>query len=199
MSEPAIQPAASVILLRRDGAQPAVLMGQRGKGAVFMPSKHVFPGGRVDAADLGGPTVLDPLCLRRLGQHLPQGGPQPGQLVACARRELREETGLVLPPQAGLRFIFRAITPPGGTRRFDARFFLAEATDIAGDLEDFSGAEDELSHLHWVTLEQARRLDLPFITEIVLAELRALLRGQEQPGVPFFDNSGPVPTFRRLV
>jgi hypothetical protein len=40
---------------------------------------------------------------------------------------------------------------------------------------------------------------LPFITEIVLAELRALLAGHDQQGVPFFDNSGPVPTFRRIT
>jgi 8-oxo-dGTP pyrophosphatase MutT (NUDIX family) len=119
--------------------------------------------------------------------------------VACAQRELREETSLTLPPTAPLRFIFRAITPPGSPRRFDARFFLADADHINSPLEDFSGAEDELSHLHWVSLEETRRLDLPFITEIVLAELRALLAGHDQPGVPFFDNSGPVPTFRRII
>ena len=43
-----------------------------------------------------------------------------------------------------------------------------------------------------------RALDLPFITEVVLAEVTALLDGQPQAGVPFFDNSGDVPTFRRL-
>jgi 8-oxo-dGTP pyrophosphatase MutT (NUDIX family) len=101
-------------------------------------------------------------------------------------------------PAGRKRCVRRAITPPGSPRRFDARFFLADAADIDGPLEDFSGAEDELSHLHWVSLDETRTLDLPFITEIVLAELRALLAGHEQPGVPFFDNSGPVPTFRRI-
>ena len=120
-------------------------------------------------------------------------------LVACVRRELHEETSLSLPPTAPLRFIFRAITPQGSPRRFDARFFLADANHIDGALDDFSGAEDELSHLHWVALDETRTLDLPFITEIVLAELRALLAGHDQQGVPFFDNSGPVPTFRRIT
>lgn len=98
-----------------------------------------------------------------------------------------------------MRFVFRAITPPGRSRRFDARFYLAPAQAVEGDLDDFSAASDELGHLHWIGLAQARALDLPFITEVVLAEVTALLRGQDQPGVPFFDNSGTVPTFRRIV
>ncbi len=73
---------------------------------------------------------------------------------------------------------------------------------MAGDIDDFSAASDELSHLHWIALDRVRTLDLPFITEVVLAEVGALLRqgpGGAGPGVPFFDNSGPVPTFRRLA
>ena len=48
-------------------------------------------------------------------------------------------------------------------------------------------------------LDLGRALDLPFITEVVLAEV-AVLAGTEgpPPPVPFFDNSGPVPTFRRI-
>ena len=198
MSDVPITPAASVVLVRRGGAG-RVLMGQRGAGAVFMPSKYVFPGGRVDKSDHSDALGLAPQCVTRLGQHLLPASPTPAALVACVRRELREETSLSLSPTAPLRFIFRAITPPGSPRRFDARFFLADADHINGALEDFSGAEDELSHLHWVSLEETRSLDLPFITEIVLAELRALLAGHDQPGVPFFDNSGPVPTFRRIT
>ena len=66
-------------------------------------------------------------------------------------------------------------------------------------IEDFSAAEDELSHLHWIGLDAVRTLDLPFITEVVLAEVTTLLAGIDQPGVPFFDNSGSVPTFRRIA
>lgn len=195
MPEAPINAAASLVLLR-DGA---VLMGQRGAGAVFMPSKYVFPGGRVDPGDHADFAGLSETCLRRLGQHVPPDAPTAHGLAACARRELVEETGLSLAPTARLRFIFRAITPPGGPRRFDARFFLADAGDVQGAPDDFSRAEDELSHLHWVPLAETRGLDLPFVTEIVLAELRAMLAGHDQHGVPFFDNSGTVPTFRRLV
>jgi 8-oxo-dGTP pyrophosphatase MutT (NUDIX family) len=198
MSDVPITPAASVVLVRRGGAG-RVLMGQRGAGAVFMPSKYVFPGGRVDSGDHSDTVSLSSACQARLGQHLLPTSPPPAALVACVRRELHEETSLSLPPTAPLRFIFRAITPPGSPRRFDSRFFLADANHIEGALDDFSGAEDELSHLHWVALDETRTLDLPFITEIVLAELRALLAGHDQQGVPFFDNSGPVPTFRRIT
>ncbi len=193
MSDVPIHAAASMILVR---GGDHVLMGQRGHAAIFMPSKYVFPGGRVDPGDHADITGLSGQCLARLEQNTPA---DPSALLGCAIRELHEETGLSLSATAHLRFIFRAITPPGSPRRFDARFFLADAADVVGALDDFAQAEDELSHLHWVKLSDTRALDLPFITEIVLAELRAHLQGHDQPGVPFFDNSGAVPTFRRLL
>lgn len=197
-------------------------MGQRGHAAAFMPSKFVFPGGAVDAGDAHVPLArpLPPACAARLAST---EGPTPEALAAAAIRELFEETGLalgqpglwpaaapegwhtfaargVLPDAQGLQFVFRAITPPGRSRRFDARFFLADAAGLAGDPDDFSAASDELSHLHWIALAEVRRLDLPFITEVVLAEVGALLRSGPSPaGVPFFDNSGPAPVFRRLA
>ena len=147
------------------------------------------------AADLG---LLDPICRKAL-QHS-DNQPTVDALVACALRELAEETGLTLraPRPASLRFIFRAITPKGRSRRFDARFFLADLADFTGDSAAFSGASDELSHLHWITLTEARALDLPFVTEVVLAEVTALFGNHPQNGVPFFDNSGPISQFRRL-
>jgi len=100
-----------------------------------------------------------------------------------------------------LRFVFRAITPPGRSRRFDARFFLARAQDFGGDHAGFSAASGELSHLQWLPLIDARALDLPFITRVILAELEASLMSEDLAGtggVPFFDNSGPQPAFLRL-
>ncbi len=223
------RPASTVLLVRRAAGVPSVLMGQRGAAAVFMPSKYVFPGGGLDPGDTVAElaTALDATCLARIDQRAVAGlGPA---LAAAAVRELWEETGLILgeralwsgpapdgwhsfaalgyrPDAAALRFLFRAITPPGRPRRFDARFFLADAAHLVGDPDDFTHASDELSHLHWVALSEARKLNLPFITEVVLAELGELLTGvpDDAPlpvpqSVPFFDNSGPVPTFRRLI
>lgn len=220
---PEIRDAATVLVVRRGAGGPSILMGQRGAGAAFMPNKYVFPGGALDAGDAGVAlaSCLRPGCLARLDRAAPAGlGPA---LAAAAIRELWEETGLALgvpgawpgevpadwqgfaaqglrPAAAPLTFVFRAITPPGRPRRFDARFFLADAADLAGDPDDFSRATDELSHLHWVPMAEARRLNLPFITEVVLGEVGALLaRGGPPEAVPFFDNSGPEPRFHRLV
>ena len=192
-----VHAAAAIVLWRKIGARIEVLMGQRGAAAVFMPSKYVFPGGRVDPGDSGDPGQVSPRCLYRLGLCTQT---DPTHLIGAALRELVEETGLALRSDLPgvLRLIFRAITPPGRPRRFDAWFFLAPATALLGDADDFSRASDELSHLHWIGLTEARGLDLPFITEVVIAEVASLLAGQDQPGVPFFDNSGPVPIFRRL-
>lgn len=200
MTDEPIRPAATVVLWRMMAGQPQVLMGQRGASAVFMPSKYVFPGGRVDPGDHGAAApALSPLCAGRLAAFCPGDAPAPATLAAAALRELIEETGLHPAPEAPWRFIFRAITPPGRTRRFDARFFLVPVLGATGDSETFADAQDELSHLHWIGLTEARALDLPFITEVVLAEVQALLSGHDQPGVPFFDNSDSVPTFRRIT
>jgi 8-oxo-dGTP pyrophosphatase MutT (NUDIX family) len=222
----AIRDAATIVLWRNGANGPEVLMGQRGSSAAFMPSKYVFPGGAVDPADADVilASALSDLCTDRLALH-PTSAVAPATLAAAAIRELWEETGLAIgtpgtwpnapadeghdwagfaarglcPTASGLQFIFRAITPPGRPRRFDARFFLVPAACIAGDADDFSAASDELSHLHWIGLDAVRTLDLPFITEVVLAEVGSLLSGHPvQPGVPFFDNSGTTPTFRRL-
>lgn len=221
-----IRDAATILLIRRTGdGGAAVLMGQRGAGAAFMPSKYVFPGGALDAGDAAIPLAapLPVPCAARLSQ-----GPGAAALAVAAIRELWEETGLALgrpgawpgavppdwqgfadlglvPDASALRFVFRAITPPGRPRRFDARFFLADAAAVVGDPDDFSRACDELSHLHWVPLAEARALNLPFITEVVLAEVAALVEAAqgaapEAPeAVPFFDNSGPVSVFKHIA
>jgi 8-oxo-dGTP pyrophosphatase MutT (NUDIX family) len=199
-----IAPASSVILLRRrPAAQTQVLMGQRGAGAVFMPEKFVFPGGRVDPEDHANPAanLLSAPCQAAMMARRRSDCPSPDVLAAAALRELREETGLHLsaPRTGALTFVFRAITPKGRPRRFDARFFLANMDDFNGDDIQFSQASDELQNLQWLDLAAARALDLPFITRVILAEI-ATARALAPPpaGVPFFDNSCDDPQFWRL-
>ncbi|MGR3760207.1 NUDIX hydrolase [Roseobacteraceae bacterium NS-SX3] len=219
----AIRNAATVIAVRgRMQNDPQVLMGQRGSKAAFMPNKFVFPGGAVDAADADVPLAapVSEICRLRLEDQAPEGLHH--ALTAAAVRELWEETGLILgepgtwpgtapadwqsfaetghlPSGRALQFVFRALTPPGRPRRFDARFFLVDADEIAGDLDDFSSASDELSHLQWIPLSRVRTFDLPFITEVVLAEVTARIRDVEPPGsVPYFRNNDEASLFLRL-
>lgn len=190
-----IRDAASVVLLRDAAHDPKVLMGQRGKNAAFMPNKYVFPGGAVDPEDAQAPLPDDPSpqCQTRLGDlgHA---------LLSAAIRETWEETGLTITSCTSLRYFFRAITPPARPRRFDARFFIGDADAlIDADLDDFSAASDELRHLHWVPIAKARSLNLPFITEVVLAEVEALAQTKTAPdSVPFFDNSTDTSRFLRI-
>lgn len=220
MDKTAIRDAATIIVLRKDGGSPSVLMGQRGANAAFMPGKFVFPGGAIDANDADVPcTPLPQTQAARLSfesKHAPQA------IAAAAIRELWEETGQILgeaaawtnPPQGwrgfakagyvpkadALTYFFRAVTPEGRPRRFDARFLLAEASALVTDPDDFSRAEDELSHLQWVPLADARAFDLPFITQVVLAELIQFLSTEELPdGVPFFRNDAPDHRVGRIV
>lgn len=224
MSPPEIRNAATVIVLRDAATTPRVLMGQRGQSAVFMPNKFVFPGGALDGTDADVP-LAEPLrdtCMARLKAQADATLAAP--LVAAAIRELWEETGLLLgavddaapeqdvpadwqsyfahglrPSGEGMRFVFRAITPPGRTRRFDARFFLVDADRIVNDLDDFTEASEELSLLQWIPLSDARSFDLPFITEVVLAEIEADIREPgRNAGVPFFYNDEGRSFFSRL-
>ena len=199
-----IRDAATVVLLRETPDGPSVLMGRRGARAAFMPSKYVFPGGALDPVDatVGFAAPLGPAHASLLGKLA-------APLSACAIRELWEETGQILgrpahwpnappgwrgfartghrPDAAALVPVFRAVTPPGQPRRFDARFFLARADHLASDPDNFDRAEDELAHLHWVPLTQSEALDLPRITLLALREVRARLDDPDPARpMPFF-------------
>ena len=222
MEKMEIRNAATVILLRGSKKNPHVLMGQRGQNASFMPNKFVFPGGALDQGDseinFNGDIPLK--CLNQLRVKADPALAKP--LIAAGIRELWEETGLILgskfenkinlipenwkgffasgyqPNADNIEFVFRAITPPGRSRRFDARFFLLSSHNIKGDLDDFSKASGELSHLQWIELNSAHNLDLPFVTEIVLSEVISKLKGSRNDGIPFYYHESCTSHFQRL-
>ena len=184
-ARPALRPkdAASLILVWRDRAEPRLLMGRRAAGHVFMASKWVFPGGRLDRADHAAPSAseLAPATSAWIERSAP---PRRARALALAAvRETFEETGLILgrpgsgrasgpwraflargylPDLAALAFLARAITPPGRSRRFDVRFFLAQAEALA-ELEPGPGC-GELELIAWVSPAEMADLDLPAIT-----------------------------------
>lgn len=208
--------AATLILVDRTGPEPTLLMGRRHERHVFMPGKFVFPGGRVDPFDGRVPTAdeLHPAVARRLLARM-RGRPSLARaraLALAAIRETFEEAGLLigrpdsspralrpdwqpfadrglLPALSGLRYVARAITPPGRSRRFDTRFFVADTSAIAAATPEGLGPSGELDQLAWLTLDAARALDLPRITRIILDHLEGPLRSPapldfERP-VPF--------------
>jgi 8-oxo-dGTP pyrophosphatase MutT (NUDIX family) len=192
----------------------------------FMPGKYVFPGGRVDKADRVTKSS-DELAERDRTKLLfdMKGGPSPARaraLALAAVRETYEEAGIIIgaphggskapadaswsrffekgfmPSLSRLTFFARAITPPGRPRRFDTRFFCAEAADISFRGEPL---EDELSDLVWLSIEEARSLDLPPITRVILEDLGDRMRagplGVADAPVPYYFHKGG--TFRRQL
>lgn len=170
---------AATLLLIRNGRE--VMMGQRAKGHVFMPDKWVFPGGRVDPGDARrrAAAELTPETEALLRLATPTRAPR--ALAMAAVRETLEETGLRLGGKAGpdlskLTFIARAITPAHRPRRFDARFFMADAAQVLES--DIPAGGDELLHVEWFPLAEAEKLDLPSITRFVLKEAGRRLAGE---------------------
>ncbi len=208
--------AATLILVDRSNAAPKVLVGKRHDKVVFMPGKFVFPGGRVDRTDSRVP-VAAPIP-EALEANLLKGRPKitasrARSLAVAAIREACEETGLclgrradgtapelqgpwrpfteasLLPDPSGLFLIARAITPPGRVRRFDTRFFTADASAIAHRVEDVIHAEAELVELVWVEIGSKPLADLHPMTRNVLNELEKRLAAgplRHDADVPFF-------------
>jgi len=210
--------AATLILIDRSGVTPKVLLGKRHHGHAFMPSKFVFPGGRVEPHDRHVPVAgeLDPHIATRLMRHVQRPSPDKARALAVAAiREVFEETGLLLGRKVGgdgsaparaddpfaaagvrpdlseLHLIARAITPPGRPRRFDTRFFAADAQLIVHKVEGAVGPDAELVELTWLPVADAQKLDIPPVTKRVLGELEArVARG--------FGHALPVPFYRVL-
>lgn len=153
------RPAACLILMRdRAGAPPEMLIVRRGAALAFAGGAYAFPGGRVDEAD------------RLAGTRLAIGDADDAAARVAAIRETIEETGIWAavdplpadPPQhraAGLsrwldnanaRILPEHLTPfarwlPAGDapRRFDTRFYLADAGLVPKQSPVADGTETE--------------------------------------------------------
>ena len=228
LTSPYVRPkdAATLILVDRTGPVPKVLLGKRHQRHKFMPGRYVFPGGRVEPVDRRMPVArpLDPHAQAHLMRRMQRPSAAKAQAFALAAiRETFEETGLligvrsdqvekvpagpwagfgeakVLPDLGVLHFIGRAITPPGRNRRFDARFFTTDASAIAHRIEGVTGPDAELTELVWMTLAEAKQLDMPAVTGVMMEELDSRIAdgfGHDLP-VPFY--SMPRGRFQRVL
>jgi len=164
--------AASLVVLRhRASGEPELLMGMRGARHRFMPNRLVFPGGAVDRADLTA-AAATPLALHTSTLLRKSANPALAHgLGIAAARELAEETGLTLgdpPALDGLDYLCRAVTPPPGPVRFNARFLVVDAARVSGSL----AGSGELEDLRFVDLDVALALDVAMPTRFVIERLR---------------------------
>ncbi len=207
--------AATLIVVDSSSGEPRVLLGRRRLDMVFMPGRYVFPGGRVDPGDRHVPVHddLEPGNLKNLlvAMKGPASPIRARALALAAVRETFEEAGLLIgkPAQTAapakakawhdffahgfrpaldrLTFFARAITPPGRPRRFDTRFFCVPADAVGHKI---AIADGELSDLEWHSIAQARSLELPNITRVVLEDLGERIAagalGKSDMPVPFY-------------
>lgn len=212
--------AATLILIDRQNGEPSVLMGRRHRAHAFMPDTYVFPGGRRDRHDGRVPVAdeLHPAVVEKLtlGMAKPATEYRARAIAIAAVRETHEEVGIFVagkgracpqpqwnafgerglaPKLSPLRYIARAITPPGQKRRFDTRFFACFRDEV-GETE--AEESNELLDLRWVNLSEINTLPVPRITQAVLEDLRFELT--HDPALPF---GRPVPFYhvknRRFV
>jgi len=219
-SFPNVKPrdSATLILIDRAEREPKVLLGRRHQRHRFLPGKFVFPGGRIEPTDrlMAAAEPLHEHHIDKLMQRVRRPGfAKAAGFALAAVRETYEETGIMLgvraegamtvppgpwqafaaasivPDLSAVHFVARAITPPGRPLRFDSRFFTADVSAIARREDGFVGPDKELVELVWLPITQARQLDMPGITAVVLEEL------QDRIAAGMVRNH-PVPLYRML-
>jgi 8-oxo-dGTP pyrophosphatase MutT (NUDIX family) len=146
-----VRDAATVIVVR-DRPDLHVFVLQRNPDLVFAPGATVFPGGAVDPEDKTRARELDI-----------------DEFRVAAARECLEEAGIPLDPHDLVEFA-RWVTPPGGPRRYDTRFFVAEGP------EDHEGEHDgsELVASAWMRPVEVLRAHTEGEIELILPTKRSL-------------------------
>jgi 8-oxo-dGTP pyrophosphatase MutT (NUDIX family) len=206
------KPAASLIVIDRSGDEPRFLMGKRHDSHAFMPGKYVFPGGKTDRADYrtGTSSELQSADAARLGYGFGSRSATnfAKALGLSAIREAFEESGVIIgshcertrqwpafgdyglsPDLSALRYVARAITPPGYPRRYDTRFFAVFRDKVALELPHQSYGS-ELSDHAYVSVVETGGLDLPGITRTILEAVTQRLSVDPELGM-----DQPVPVF----
>jgi 8-oxo-dGTP pyrophosphatase MutT (NUDIX family) len=193
--------AASLIVLRGEGAGLELLAGRRPGHVKFMPGMWVFPGGAIDPED-------------RRPWHVESGADRlPPRLRRCARAALRETweevrvlVGSRAPTAAAgtpagcspieaayaergvaaafdrLTYVGRAITPTRAFRRFNTRFFLADGEAAFGA----PIATDELEDVGWHPIGRRPLAPAADVTHFMLARAIAMREGTAPADAPLF-------------
>lgn len=213
------KPAGTLLILDEQNGKPHVLMGCRNSAHIFMPDVFVFPGGRVDRpdthapfySDLTGPTLQRVMAsgLKSLATHR-----RARAFAMAAIRETFEEVGLVIgrpstisrsptnavwspfldhgqvPNLEPLRYVARAVTPPGFIRRYDTRFFTVPRHAVS--LELLERPTEELKDISWIPLDQTDGHKVPEITKLVLNDVSTRIKAE---GTLQLRDDQPVPVY----
>lgn len=156
-----LREAASVILLRREPVRGyRVLLVRRRRGASFMASACVFPGGGVDPEDPAGEARVTAAreLFEEAGILLATPAPAPGAIATLRAEAAGGRPMAQVLAGAGLAWDLAALrpwshwhTPSVEPRRFSARFFVAECPpDQVASVD-----EHETVELVWVTPSEA--------------------------------------------
>lgn len=217
-SHPVVVPRDAATLILVDATARGsfrMLMGRRASTLKFMPGAWVFPGGSVDVGDrlaaTAGDIDADMVETLLIGMRGRASRIRAKALAVAALRETFEESGILigrpatpdrpaglvgyddkgqLPDVSSLRLVARAITPPGRIRRFDTRFFIADANTISHRPADLTPPSTELDQLAWIGPEDLSDVPVASITRAVIDEVRDFLAARAI-GLPH-----PVPLYR---
>lgn len=186
--EPTPMPAVSVLPLRDGPDGLEVFVQHRAATMDFVPGALVFPGGRVDPVDHETGATLDlpkslveehTLAWRHTAFGVFGDASRAARTVlACAVREVAEETGAVIHPACLLPWD-NWETPLGSPKRFDVRFLLLPVRTTA-QAAAFTHATTEARTSHWMPVRDVVRgaddgtLYLVAPTRVLVEELDAL-------------------------
>lgn len=186
--EPTPIPAVSVLPLHEGPGSLEVFVQHRAATMDFVPGALVFPGGRVDLCDTAAGEALD-LAERLVREHtlswqhtafevLGNASRAARTVLACAVREVAEETGAVIDPARLLPWD-NWETPLGLPKRFDVRFLLLPVR-TTGEAMAFTHATTEARTSHWMPVRDVARgaddssLHLVAPTRVLVEELALL-------------------------
>lgn len=192
MSDDAIPAATLIVVRERAHGLPELLMVERAQDMVFAGGAWVFPGGRIDQADvelaesLGTEDAAARVAAIREAVEetaIPVGlSPTPDWAISLEmQRDLLSEIPLqTLLRRNGLNLEIDALTPLArwvprfhATRRFDTLFFVARAPE--GDWVP-NVAERECKGAHWASAAEVLERDKAGEVQLIFPTRRTLER-----------------------